>query len=73
MQKFRWKDTRLLYDRQGKQRGSTIKYTREHLQVQLRDDLVDKYNEALRCEVTSTNDDDLDLLVGVVYRSPLST
>ncbi len=35
------------HDRQGKQRSGIIMYTREHLQVQVRDDLVEKYNKAL--------------------------
>jgi hypothetical protein len=58
-------------DRQVQQHGGIILYTRENLQVQVRDDLIEKYDEALWCEITSVKDD-IDLLVGVVYRSGLS-
>ncbi|XP_063960326.1 uncharacterized protein LOC135155303 [Lytechinus pictus] len=60
-------------DRQNRPHGGVLLYTKEGIEVQQRTDSeLNIYNEALWCDITSQGTE-LDLLIGIVYRSPNNT
>ena len=60
-------------DRRNKAHGGIILYTRDGIEVQLREDPeLLEYEEALWCDI-SCQGTELDLLLGVVYRSQNNT
>jgi hypothetical protein len=66
-----YQTTRL--DRQNRPRGGILLYTKEGINVQLCEDpALSLYDEALWCELSSQATE-LNLLLGIVYRTPSST
>ncbi|XP_041483858.1 uncharacterized protein LOC121430607 [Lytechinus variegatus] len=60
-------------DRQNRPHGGVLLYTKEGIEVHPRTDSeLDIYDEALWCDITSQGTE-LDLLIGIVYRSPNNT
>ena len=60
-------------DRQYCGHGGILLYTREGIDVQTRDDpMLDEYEDALWCDISSQGSE-LDILLGIVYRSDNNT